>query len=482
MFSSLVSSWDTAVIGGALGNIKTDLNGRVLNSVEQEWATAALSCGAIIGTLIGGSYSDKIGRKAVLIIGDVCFAIGAILICASYSLEQFIVGRIVMGAGTGIAAVVCAVYIGEVAPSKLRGRLVGVQSVMITGGQLIAYAVSAGLDNVNGGWRILFALSLPFAIGQGIAMHWLPESPRYALIAGRRDEAERVLRKIYPLATEEELALKLKAIQVMADVSQSLKLKHPSLWDRIRIVFTTPTYFRCVLCASIIFLGQQMSGWNSLLYYSSTLFGAAGFNNPSAVGILVAGVNALMTTLSMFTMDRIGRRRIFLIGVPTMIIALALAAVAFHFMTIPTGGVLLENPPMPYDKKWVGFMLGMVVIFIVGFAPSLGTLSYTTIELIPLEVRGIGSSIAVACQWAGNLIISSTFLSMMNKIGPAGTYGFFAGFGLLTFLWIYFTYPEPSGLTLEQLGLLFTDGFGVRKAEQMRAAQKHRDLEGVTKE
>ena len=107
-------------------------------------------------------------------IGDVLFLAGGILICAAYSLAQFIVGRILMGGGAGIAAVVCAVYLGEVAPSMHRGRIVAVQSVLITGGQLCAYAVSAGIENVNHGWRILFALALPFALGQGIAMHWLP--------------------------------------------------------------------------------------------------------------------------------------------------------------------------------------------------------------------------------------------------------------------------------------------------------------------
>ena len=187
-----------------------------------------------------------------------------------------------MGGGTGIAAVVCAVYIGEVAPTKLRGRLIAIQSVMITGGQLVAYAVSAGLNDVFNGWRILFGLSLPFAIGQGIAMHWLPESPRFMLLQGKVGDATKVLRQIYPKATEQELDLKLKAIALMVEVSTALKKKHPSLLGRLRAVFTTGTYVRCVLCASIVFFGQQLSGWNTLLYYSDVIFGSAGFDNVSS--------------------------------------------------------------------------------------------------------------------------------------------------------------------------------------------------------
>lgn len=268
---------------------------------------------------------------------------------------------------------------------------------MITGGQLIAFAVAAGLNETYNGWRILFGLSLPFAIGQAIAMHWLPESPRFALIQGKTEEATRVLRKIYPLATEEELNLKLKAMQLMVDVSTALKRKHPSLLGRLRVVFTTGTYIRCVLCAAFVFFGQQLSGWNTLLYYSDVLFGSAGFNNVSGP---VARDSATFFTDSqraaicgrhprcrrelhhdhpqrefsshrapsysctssrslpqMYTMDRIGRRRIFLIGLPVMIVALVIASVAFHFMTEETGGEVVRG--FDYNQTWVGLMIGM---------------------------------------------------------------------------------------------------------------------------
>ncbi|BGP37650.1 hypothetical protein JCM10450v2_001573 [Rhodotorula kratochvilovae] len=476
--SGFLYGWDTAVVGGALGNIGDDL-GHTLNHVEQEWAVASLSAGAIVGTLIGGTFSDKIGRKAVLVIGDLLFTVGGILICASYSLAQFIVGRIFMGGGAGIAAVVCAVYLGEVAPANFRGRIVAVQSVMITGGQLAAYAVSAGCENVHNGWRILFALSLPFAIGQGIGMHWLPETPRFAVLTGNLDDAEATLARIYPKATGEQLQLKLKAIALATEVSTSLKKRYPTLLGRVWAVCSTPQYLRCTACAAVVFLGQQLSGWNSFLYYSNTLFSAAGFDNTSAVGILVAGINCIFTIVSMFVMDRVGRRRMFLIGVPIMVIALVIASIAFNQMTASTGGKLLDG--VDYPQKWVGLMLGMMCLFIVGYAPSLGTIAYTTIELIPLEVRGIGSSIAVAFQWAGNLIISSTFLSLLNAIGPAGTYGFFAGLCFLTFIWIYLCYPESAGLSLEETGTLFLGGpgsggflggFGVRKADRLRRAKQ----------
>ncbi|KAK4699064.1 hypothetical protein P7C70_g7201, partial [Phenoliferia sp. Uapishka_3] len=468
--SGFLFGWDTAVIGGALGNIGTGLGGRLLTATEQEWAVASLSAGAMIGALVGGTYSDTIGRKPVLIIGDGCFVIGAVLLCSSYGLAQFIVGRIVMGFGVGIAAVVCAVYIGELAPYKVRGKLVAIQSVAITGGQCIANGVSAGLDKTHNGWRILFAISLPFAIGQAVAMHFLPESPRFDVVIGRQDRARNTLERIYPSANEREIDLKLKAIQLTADLSNSLKKQHPSIKKRLGIILSTGRYRRCVSVAAGLFIVQQLCGFNTLLYYSSVLFGAVGFSNPSAVGILVSGVNALMSVVSMFTMDRVGRRRIFLIGVPIMTIALAIAAVAFSEMTKPTGGRLITTQADQYNKSWVGLMLGMMVLFIIGYAPSLGTLAYTSIELIPLEIRGMGSAIAISFQWGSNVLLSATFLTLMNHAGPAGAYAVYCSICFIGFVFIFFCYPEPSGLSLEETATLFVDGYGVKKAGELRRA------------
>lgn len=128
---------------------------------------------------------------------------------------------------------------------------------MITGGQLIAYAVAAGFQHVSNGWRVLFALSIPFAIVQAIGMHWLPESPRFSVLQGRDDLALDVLKKVYPKASEEEVQLKLKAIQVFTEVSESLKSKHPTLLGRVRAVLTTPRYLRCTFCACVVFFGKS---------------------------------------------------------------------------------------------------------------------------------------------------------------------------------------------------------------------------------
>lgn len=146
---------------------------------------------------------------------------------------------------------------------------------MITGGQLCAYAVSAGLENVNHGWRILFALSLPFALGQGIAMHWLPETPRFAVLSGNVEGARKTLGRIYPKASEEQIDMKLKVIELATEVSVSLKKKHPSIAGRMYAVCTTPQYLRCTVCAAVVFLGKLNS--DPSLSLALPLFGALSF-------------------------------------------------------------------------------------------------------------------------------------------------------------------------------------------------------------
>ncbi|KAI5477346.1 MFS transporter, SP family, arabinose:H+ symporter [Pseudohyphozyma bogoriensis] len=476
--SGFLFGWDTAVIGGALGNIGTALDNKALNPTESEWAVAGLSCGALVGALVGGVYADIVGRKPVLIVGDVCFVLGAVLICASFSFIQFVVGRVVMGLGVGIASLICTLYLSELAPTKVRGRLVATQAVMVTGGQLIAYAVAAGLDNVHNGWRILFGkfihwISIPFGFMQAAGMHFLPESPRFDVVAGHHDRATKTLAQVYPYATPEQIDLKLKVIQLSADISNSLKVAHPSVLERLKILVTTGRYRRCVTITVTLFTIQNFSGFNTLLYYSSTLFGAAGFNNSSAVGILVAGVNALMSVISMFTVDRIGRRRYFLITLPVMTIALVIASISFYKMTLTTNGELLDDPAIEYPRDWTGVMIGMFVLFIIGYSPACGSLPYTAIELVPLEIRGLGAAITTGAQWAGNIVISATYLTLLHsRLRATGLYGVFAGICLLGFIFVYFCYPEASGLSLEETATLFEEGFGVRKAQRLRASHK----------
>ncbi|ORY82336.1 general substrate transporter [Leucosporidium creatinivorum] len=457
--SGLLFGYDTGVISGALVNIGTDLDGRSLTDVEKEWVGASTSCGALFGGLLGGNLADKIGRKWVLAVGDVFFVLGAVLIAASYSLEQIIVGRVVLGFGVGIAAAVTPMYLSELAPTRFRGTLVTIQSLMITGGQVISYGMGAGMT-FKGGWRALFAISIIPAAGQAAFIHWLPESPRFDMIQGREDAARKTMRQVYSGISDEALEIKVRALREVVTVTKAFQQRWP-MAKRPKLILKTAMYRRPAFVACALMGFQQLCGFNSLMYYSSTIFSYAGFSNPTAVGLIVAGAN-----LSMFLLDRVGKRRLLLWTYPNMIAGLGLAAVAFHLMTQSTGGVLVEGTA--YDSRWTTFMLVMMVYFIGSYATALGNIPWHSNELFPLELRGMGASLLTASCWSTNIIISATFLSIMNGIGAAGAFGLYAGICLVGFIFVVFCYPEVSGLSLEEVQTLFVDDFGIKKSQQIR--------------
>lgn len=155
------------------------------------------------------------------------------------------------------------------------------------------------------------------------------------------------------------------------------------------------------------------------------MFSLAGFDNPTATGLIVSGTNLAFTILAMFILDRVGKRRILLVTYPGMIAGLALAAIAFWKMTENTGGRLVEGAT--YPLQWSNMMLGMMVVFIAFYATGSGNITWTTSELFPLEMRGLGASILAGGVWAANIVISATFLTLMNAIGPTATFGLYAG-------------------------------------------------------
>ncbi|KAI5478831.1 general substrate transporter [Pseudohyphozyma bogoriensis] len=442
--SGLLFGYDTGVISAALVNIGTDIGGKALTSVQKEWVTSSTSVGALLGAWFGGWFMDR---------------------------GQIITGRLILGMGVGIGAGVCAVYLGELSPTLQRGRVVGLQSICITGGQLVSYAIGAGMTFHNG-WRYLFALSIPPALFQAVALHFLPESPRYSLLKGDREAAKKTLHVVYAKASDEVIERKLDIMLATVQIGQAFEQKYPSVLGRLRAIATNGLYRRPVIVSGLLFLACQLGGVNSLMYYSATLFQYAGLKNPTAISISVAATNLTATLVGAVFLDKYGRRRTYLTGAPIAIIALCMAAMCFHFLTLSTGGKLDASAGVVYPQNWVIGMIVCIIIYLLGFGPSLGTIPYTTIELLPLEIRSVGTAISISCQWVGNIILSSTFLSIMDKTGPSGSFGIYAVIIFIALVFAYFCYPEPSGLSMEETSELFLEGFGVKKANAMRKARQ----------
>lgn len=224
------------------------------------------------------------------------------------------------------------------------------------------------------------------------------------------------------------------------------------------------------------------------MYYSATLFSLVGFNKPTAVSIVVGGTNFLFTLLSMFIIDKVGRRRILLITVIGMVctylsvllsrdvadlapqsLSMAVTAVAFNWIPVTKDLSLQEGATV----NWAGtLVLVMIIVYVAFFAGGVATIGWVGTELLPFEVRALGTMMNTVTCWGCNIIIASTFLSMMKGMTPSGAFGFYAGICFVGWVFVIFCYPEVKGLALEDVRTVFEDGFGVKRARQMQRDAK----------
>ncbi|OXG99960.1 MFS transporter, SP family, solute carrier family 2 (myo-inositol transporter), member 13 [Cryptococcus neoformans] len=321
--------YDTGVVGVALPLVGTDLGGNELNSSQQEIITAGTTIGAIFGSAILGGWGDRLGRKMAILISDVFFTIGAVLIASSYSVPQMIVGRIILGIGVGGAAVIAPLFITETAPTAVRGRCIGVNAFFIPFGQVVADAIGAGVQNVHNGWRLLFALGVVPSVLQLLLFHYLPESPRILILKGDTDRARTVFQSIYPTATRDMIDYKFRVAQEYVAATTALQ-SETTFWERVKKVWKTGSYRRSITTVSVLQAAGQLCGFNTLLYYAGTLFGLLGLSNPALGGLIPAGTNAVFVLIGMSLVDKVGRRGLMLFGVPIMLLGLVWNIIGFY--------------------------------------------------------------------------------------------------------------------------------------------------------
>ncbi|EPS93747.1 hypothetical protein FOMPIDRAFT_1026440 [Fomitopsis schrenkii] len=340
--SGLLFGYDTGVISGALVTIGSDLGPEHLSNIQKELITTATTLGALIGGLIAGMLSDYTGRKPVLAVADIIFIAGAIGQAVSHAVWPMIGGRFVIGFGVGLASCIAPLYIQELSPTRLRGRMVAVNVIAITGGQVIAYAIDAAFQHKDGGWRWMVGLGTVPAGLQFVFLMFLPESPRILIRRGKLEMAHRILARIYSLATPQQVELKLKVLE--AAVKQSVDVANSTTFlQRLKSVFCVPVHRRALLIACGLQAFQQLCGFNTLMYYSATLFEEIGFSDSIAVSLIVSGTNFVFTLFALKYIDIIGRRKIMVFSAPGMIIGLVVAAISFHYMTRQTGGQLAPD-------------------------------------------------------------------------------------------------------------------------------------------
>ncbi|TRX92109.1 hypothetical protein FHL15_006976 [Xylaria flabelliformis] len=463
----LLFGYDTGIIAAVLVYIRSDL-GHTLSSSEKELVTSITSGGAFFGAICAGLTADHYGRKKAIYVGCALFSIGAVLQASAFSLAQMTVGRLVVGFGVGSAAAIVPLYIAEVSPSKYRGRMIGLDNMSITGGQLVSYGIGAAFAYVKGGWRYMVGGGAIPAVVLAILLLFCPESPRQLISHNKTEEAAEVIRKIYPNGTDQQVEDKIKHITHHVSLAKAIN-DGKGRWWIIKQLYVVPANLRALISACGLMAISQLCGFNSLIYYSPLVFSLVGFNNPVAVGTIIAAVNFIFTFVNLILVDRVGRRRILLCTVQFMGFALIIAVVAFIYIPIRHDLTLEPGATVGWPAKLV---LVAVVIYVAFYSSGIGNTAWLSSELFPMEVRSMGTMMMTCTCWASNIIVASTFLTQLENTTPSGTYGFYAAICLLGYVAIYFCYPEVAGMTLEDIRVIFSHGFGVQEARIIQQRMK----------
>lgn len=327
----LLFGYDTGVISGALLYIKEDFDSVDKQTVLQESIVSMAVAGAIIGAAIGGWMNDRYGRKTAILIADFLFFIGAVIMASAQNPATLIVGRVFVGLGVGMASMTSPLYISEASPAKIRGALVSTNGFLITGGQFLAYLINLAFTKAPGTWRWMLGVAGVPALVQFILMILLPESPRWLFRKGREEEAKTILRKIYPAhEVETEIQdLKESVEKEIEEEGSSEKINFIKLWR-------TKTVRRGLIAGVGLQVFQQFVGINTVMYYSPTIVQFAGFaSNRTALllSLVTAGLNALGSIVSIYFIDRTGRKKLLVISLIGVIISLGLLSAVFHETT-----------------------------------------------------------------------------------------------------------------------------------------------------
>ncbi|WBW74549.1 myo-inositol transmembrane transporter Itr1 [Schizosaccharomyces osmophilus] len=465
----LLFGYDTGVISGALV-VMGDSLGKTLTDGDKEYITSSTSLGALIGGITAGALADFLGRRPVIAITSVFVIVGSIVQATAHTLWHMIAGRFIIGIGVGVASLIVPLYLSELAPSKIRGRLVIVYVFLITLGQVIAYGIDTAFEHVINGWRWMVGLAIVPAFIQAVILVWLPESPRLLIKKDKAKKAFKTLASIYPTAHPYEIETKLHIIQEgVRDPFTGTRFQ--KVMKTFKELYFVPSNFRALVLACGLQALQQLSGFNSLMYFSSTIFQTVGFDNPTATGLIIAGTNFVFTIAAFTVIDRFGRRILLLVTLLGMIGALIVCAVAFHFLPKDENGNIKAGQGNP----WAIVVLISMIFYVASYASGLGNLPWQQSELFPMSVRGLGTGMATAINWASNLAIGATFLTLMREITPTGTFALYGGLCAGGWVMSYFCYPEFADYTIEEIGILLKDGFGVKESmEHLRRVRQER--------
>lgn len=423
--AGLLFGLDIGVIAGALPFLADDLQ---ITAHQQEWVVSSMMFGAAVGAVGAGWMSARLGRKYSLLIGATLFVIGSLWSALSPNVESLVIARVILGLAVGIASYTAPLYLSEIAPEKIRGSMISMYQLMITIGILGAY-LSDTAFSYSGSWRWMLGIITIPAVLLFIGVLFLPRSPRWLAARGRYHEAQKVLDMLR--STTEQ------AKKELDEIRESLKVKQ-SGWSLFK---ENSNFRRAVFLGVLLQVMQQFTGMNVIMYYAPKIFGIAGFSSTSDQmwGTVIVGlVNVLATFIAIGLVDRWGRKPTLKLGFLVMAVGMGVLGALLHL------GV--DTDFMKY------FAIGMLMMFIVGFAMSAGPLIWVLCsEIQPLKGRDFGITVSTATNWIANMIVGATFLTMLDTLGNANTFWVYAGLNVLFIVLTFWLIPETKSISLEHI-------------------------------
>ncbi|MGH9616981.1 MAG: sugar porter family MFS transporter [Acidobacteriaceae bacterium] len=437
--AGLMFGLDIGVISGAQQFIQHDfgISDRVLEHIVS-W----MMLGAAVGAIAAGWMAARLGRRRSLLLGSLIFVVASVLCGMASSVDVLLIGRLVLGVSIGILSFTAPIYLAEIAPENIRGSLVSLYQLMITLGIFIAY-LSDTAFSYSGNWHwMLGIIGIPGVLFFLGALS-LPESPRWLMMRGRRDQATKVLTRLRGdpevIRREEE------------EIAEQLRIPQRG-WH---MFLENPNFRRSVGLGILLQAVQQLTGMNVVMYYAPRIFQDMGYHTEAQMWFTAAVglTNVLATLIAIAFVDKWGRKPILYTGFFVMAVGLGIVG-AMMYLGIRTQGEQI-------------FTVAMLLLFIVGFSMSAGPLIWILCsEVQPIKGRDFGIALSTLTNWVVNFFVGVTFLSLLNHFGHAQTFWLYAGFNVLFLLITFALIPETKNVTLEHIERNLMAGKSLRKIGQ----------------
>ena len=427
----LLFGFDIAIITGAGPFLIQHFN---LSDLSLGWAFSSLLFGCILGSAIAGRFTDLYGRRKLLLWVAALFAITSIATGLAGSFTSFITARFLGGLAVGAASLISPMYVSEVSPPTLRGRMGTLYQLSIVTGILVSYCINYLLRNVGAAnWRWMFITGVIPSVVFFLLLLSAPETPRYLFMAGRPKEGYAILERIAgPESAEFE----------MAEIQASLAAKRGGWRDLLR-----PGIRRAVLVGFCLAILIHVSGINTIIDYAPAIFRSAGWKIDAALfsTFIVGLTNFVLTLVSFWIIDRYGRRPLYItgsLGMTAALLCLIAVVVTGHFH-----GVIV---------------LFLILAYLAFFCSCIGPVFWTLVpEIFPNRIRGTAMTVPVLTQWVANALVVLFFPIAFNRIGKAVTFGFLAVMALSQAIFTWYFVPETKNTPLEEI-----EGFwGIRNAK-----------------